>query len=143
MECRWVFVILGSGIFLSFPDYCFVLDGDSSVPMPLPLLSPSTTSEHIWRCFWMTWFGKEEAFDHAPPVQSFRNPSSSPLNLSRSQRPIPATLWGSGPTAPSVYCHIVQVSQLGGITAVGPYWANQNQQFARMGSLLTPRSSLM
>ena len=31
---------------------------------------------------------------------------------------------GSGPIAPSVYCHIVQVAQFTGTTAVGPYCAN-------------------
>jgi hypothetical protein len=52
----------------------------------------------------------------------------SPLNLSRSQFPIPATECGVGPTCPFVYCHIVQVSQAGGTFGVGPYSESQNQQ---------------
>src|SRR5256885_482454 len=74
---------------------------------------------------------------------SLRSCASVPLNLSRSQRPIPATLCGVGPIAPSVYCHMVQVSQLIGTTGVGPYCANQNQQLGSTGSLLLPSSCFM
>src|SRR6266480_7808263 len=42
------------------------------------------------------------------PPHNFLSCALLPLNLSRSQRPIPLTVCGLGPRAPSVYCHIVQ-----------------------------------
>src|SRR5262249_56449430 len=77
------------------------------------------------------------------PFHSFRRATVVPLNLSRSHRPMPSTVCGSGPRPPSVYCHIVHAAQFGGTTAVGPYCASQNQQFASTGSVRVPSSSLM
>jgi hypothetical protein len=48
----------------------------------------------------------------AAAPHSFRRPASLPLNLSLSQRPMPATSCGSGPSAPLVYCHMVHVFQV-------------------------------
>ena len=58
----------------------------------------------------------------------------SPLKVSRSQGAlIPLT----GPEL--VYCHMVQVGQVGGTVGdEAPYCARQNQQFARMESVLPP-----
>src|SRR6266480_1996452 len=74
---------------------------------------------------------------------NFLSCTSLPLNLSRSQRPIPLTVCGLGPRAPSVYCHIVQVFQFLGTTGVGPYCASQNQHSAKIGSALVPSNCLM
>src|SRR4029453_14766618 len=74
---------------------------------------------------------------------NFLSCASLPLNLSRLHRPIPLTVCGLGPRAPSVYCHIVQVFQFLGTTGVGPYCASQNQNSAKIGSGLVPRNSLM
>src|SRR6185436_4217051 len=65
----------------------------------------------------------------APVFQNAISSSSVPLNRSRSQRPTPSTSCGSGPAAPSVYCHSVHRDQIVGINALGPYCAIHNQQF--------------
>jgi hypothetical protein len=75
--------------------------------------------------------------------QKVFNWAAVPLKMSRSQAPIPLTLWGSGPTPPSVYCHNVNLPKQGGTTGVGPYWASQNQQFLRTGSIVDPKARLM
>jgi len=72
-------------------------------------------------------------------ARSLYNASVSPLNPSRSQRPVPGTSQGRNPRAPSVYCLGVQVCQLAGMTGVGPYWESQNQQLAKTGSEFVPR----
>jgi hypothetical protein len=84
-----------------------------------------------------------EMSDGSGAPHNFLSCASLPLNLSRSQRPIPLTVCGVGPRAPSVYCHIVQVFQFLGTTGVGPYCASQNQHSARTGSVLVPSSCLM
>jgi hypothetical protein len=52
-------------------------------------------------------------------------------------------VFGLGPTAPSVYCHIVQVFQVLGTTGIGPYCASQNQHSAKIGSVPVPKNCLM
>ena len=57
-----------------------------------------------------------------------------PLKVSLSQLP---PMPGTEPD--SVYCHMVQVGQVGGTDGADPpYWARQNQQFARMELWLSP-----
>src|SRR5678815_5822583 len=64
-----------------------------------------------------------------------------PWNWLRSHGPIPETMWGGGPSWPSVYCQRVYFVQPTGRTGFGPYCESQSGHLVRISSTRPPRLS--